>query len=69
MTQNTKRKRVVKHKTSKCKVIKRTRTSYSIEQKEEIHDDDIHDDDYHVIKWTILSIFNLLIADIILVKI
>ena len=38
MTQNTKRKRVVKHKhkTSKCKVIKRTRTSYSIEQKEEV---------------------------------
>ena len=38
MTQNTKRKRVVKHKhkTSKCKVIKWTRTSYSIEQKEEV---------------------------------
>ena len=35
MTQNTKRKRVIKHKhkTSKCKVIKWTRTSYSIEQK------------------------------------
>ena len=38
MTQNTKRKRVVKHKhkTSKCKVIKRTRTLYSIELKEEV---------------------------------
>ena len=37
MPQNTKRvkrKRIVKRKTSKCKVSKRTRTSYSIEQKE-----------------------------------
>ena len=34
MPRNTKRK--VKCKTTKCKVSKRTRTSYSIEQKEEV---------------------------------